>query len=156
MTRLVDLLCGLLLWSQECGIARATWVFPGDGGVCEDWAQAGFFYRTFSLCMPGNLQEISVSLFWAAGLRCSPLSCWDTQGSFLPAVCYAGLPSAAQVRAASSWRPIGDGVGTIQSKNPASASYLESLAPSTQLRVLLLDHPSSPNPQTLNPMPGKE
>lgn len=86
--RLVDPLCELLLWSQERGIARATWAFPGDREVCEDGAQVSSFYRTFSLCMPGNLQEIFVSLSWAVGLRCSPLlsncvSCWNTQGSSL-------------------------------------------------------------------------
>lgn len=86
--RLVDPLCELLLWSQERGIARATWVCPGDGGVCEDWAQASSFYRTFSLRMSGNLQWMFTSLSWAVGLQCSPLpsegvSYWDTQGSSL-------------------------------------------------------------------------
>lgn len=47
-------------------------------------------------------------------------------------------------------------MGTIQSENPASAPDLEALTPSTQLRVLLLNPPLSPNPQPLNSMPGTE
>lgn len=37
-------------------------------------------------------------------------------------------------------------MGTIQSENPGSAPCLEFLTPSTQLMVLLLNHPSSLNP----------
>lgn len=48
----VQVLCDKpFLWSQECGMARAMWVFLGVGIVYDDWAQSGSFYRTFSLCM---------------------------------------------------------------------------------------------------------
>lgn len=61
-------MCELFLWSQERIIARTTWVFPRVGGVCEDRTLVSSFYRTFSLCRSGNLQEILVSLSWAVGL----------------------------------------------------------------------------------------
>lgn len=148
-------MCELFLWSQERIIARTTWVLPRVGGVCEDQALVSSFYRTFSLCRSGNLQEILVSLSWAVGsvvLTPSTQLCQLLGHSgFLPAVCCGAASSRRP------WQiPEGDRVGTIQSENPASAPDLEALTPSTQLRVLLLNPPLSPNPQPLNSMPGTE